>query len=113
FSGPSRIAGDDDMIARLQRVARDARQLTGGRPFDRPALHLALGVRRLHVQEGVWVSEHELQQVAFDRDLLVDLVDRGKRVVSGGRGSGAGRGGENAEDKTFHSSSSRNSHGKS
>ena len=45
FRRAARIAGDDDVVARLERVALDAAQLPGRRPFDRPALHLAVVVR--------------------------------------------------------------------
>src|SRR5947209_13637461 len=66
FRGAAWIAADDHVIARLERVVRDAVQLPGGGPLDRPALHLPLRVRRLHVDEGMRVPEHERHHLALD-----------------------------------------------
>src|SRR5437762_4001985 len=97
LDGAARVAGDDDVIARLQRVARDAGQLPGGGPLDGPALHLALRVRRLHVNERVRVAEHELHHVAFDLDLLVDDVGGGERMVRVDHGARHERGADQRE----------------
>ena len=45
---PRRVAGDDEVVADLQRVSRDAllAELAAASPFGRPALRLPLGVLR-------------------------------------------------------------------
>src|SRR5437773_10780954 len=49
----ARVTPDDDFVARLQRIARDALagQRTGAAPLHAPTLHLALVVRRHHMHE--------------------------------------------------------------
>src|SRR6266571_2338725 len=59
FDSAARVAGDDDVIARLERVVVDAVQLTRGGPFNGPALGLPLIVRGLDVHEGMRIPEHE------------------------------------------------------
>src|SRR5690554_5063850 len=78
------VAGDDHAIAGLQRVAADAvtRELARASPFDAPAMHLAVLVRRHHVHPRMRIAERELHELAFDRDLLALVVRRGERMVS-------------------------------
>ena len=56
------IANDDYVVARLQSLASDplTTQLASGAPFNGPALHDALVVGRLQLDEGVGVAIHEL-----------------------------------------------------
>src|SRR6185503_2742379 len=78
-----RVARDDDLVAGLQRLARDALtgQRAGAAPFDAPALHLAVLVGRHDVHPRVRIAEHELHELALDLDRLALVVRRGKRMV--------------------------------
>src|SRR6186713_818450 len=78
-----RVARDDHLVAGLQRLARDALagQRAGATPFDAPALHLAVLVRRHDVHPGVRIAEHELHELALDLDRLALVVRRGERVM--------------------------------
>src|SRR6516165_3966386 len=58
FGRAARVAGDDHVIARLERVVRDAVQLAGRRPLNRPALHVSILVRRFDVHERMRVPKH-------------------------------------------------------
>jgi hypothetical protein len=82
----ARVARDDDLVAGLQRVARDAlaRQRAGSAPFDAPALHLPFFVRRHHVYPRVRIAEHELHELAFDLDRLALVIRRRERMVRRG-----------------------------
>src|SRR5580692_4847856 len=73
FRIAARVAGDDDVIAGLQGVAGDAftAQLAAAAPFHRPSFHVALVVGGFDVDERMRIAEHELDQSAFDRDVLV------------------------------------------
>src|SRR5690606_8523671 len=77
------IPGDAHAIARFQRVAADALagQLPRAAPFDAPPAHLAVLVRRHHVDPRVRIAERELHELAFDRDLLALVVRRGEGMV--------------------------------
>src|SRR5579872_3013658 len=57
-----RINRHDHFIAHLQRVALDAllSQLPRRAPFERPALHHALFIRRFDLQEGVRIAEQKV-----------------------------------------------------
>src|SRR5438552_9878377 len=66
FDGAAGVAGNDDVVALFQRIARHAAQLAGGGPLDRPALHLSLIVGSHQVDEGMRITEHELHHVPFD-----------------------------------------------
>jgi hypothetical protein len=79
--GTARVAGDDHVIARLERVARDPVQLAGGGPLDGPALHLSALVGPHQVHEGMRIPEHELDHVPLDLDFLVGQVGGGERVM--------------------------------
>ena len=70
------VARDDNVIARLQRLAGDALtgQRTGAAPLDTPALHLAVFVGSHHVDPGMRIPEHELNELAFDLHGLVFVV---------------------------------------
>ena len=52
------LAGDDDVIARLDTVACHAlaSELSTGSPFDRPRLHHTFFVGRVHMQKRVRVT---------------------------------------------------------
>ena len=77
------VTRDDDLVAGLQRFARDAlaRQCAGTAPFDAPALHLAVLVGRHEVHPGVRVAEHELHERAFDLDGIAFVVRRRERMM--------------------------------
>src|SRR6184192_4221975 len=101
LGGAARVAGDDDVVAGLERIARDARELTGRGPFDRPALHLAVVVRRLDVDERVRVAEHERDHVPLDLDLLVDDVGGRKGVMGVRRRACDEEPADETEQKTY------------
>jgi hypothetical protein len=62
---PRRVAGDDDVVARLQRVSRNLPlQLRGRTPFDQVAHHLAAGILHHHVDERVWIAKLERDEIA-------------------------------------------------
>src|SRR5688572_10692189 len=85
----ARIARDHDLVARLQRFARDtlAGQRTGATPLDAPPLHLPVLVGRHDVHPRVRVAEHELHELALDLDGLALVVGRGERMMRVGRQS--------------------------
>src|SRR5688572_17571665 len=82
----ARVAGDDDFVAGLQRLASDAlpRQCAGAAPFDAPALHLAVLVGRHDVHPRMRIAEHELYELAFDLDRLALVICRRERMVRRG-----------------------------
>src|SRR5262249_45215923 len=73
---PRRIAGDDDFVADLERIALDAllRERPHAAPFKRPALHHALGVRSLHLQKRMWVAQQHFHNLAFELQILGGIV---------------------------------------
>src|SRR5690606_23706370 len=62
-------------------------QLSGTAPFHAPTLHLAVLVRGHHVDPGMRVAEHELHELAFDRDFLALVVSGRERMMRSGRQS--------------------------
>src|SRR5919197_4788424 len=105
LGGAARVADYYDVVAGLQRLARDAGHLAGRRPFDRPALHLTLVVGRFDVDERVRVAEHERHHVPFDLDLLVDDVRGSEGMMGVRRRSRDENRADETEQKTFHDSS--------
>ena len=79
----SRIANDDDMIARLQRLARDAltAECSAAAPFDGIANGLALFILAFNVDERMRIAEQELNEVALDRLLLVFEIRCRERMM--------------------------------
>src|ERR1700752_2767705 len=67
------IATNDDVVAGLQGVSRDAfpAQLASATPSNRPGLGLALVIGSLNMNERMWIPEQELYQFSFHRDGLV------------------------------------------
>src|ERR1019366_1098199 len=61
FGVAARVANDDHVVARLQSLAGNAltAELAACAPFNGPALHHALVVRRFDVDEGVRVAIQE------------------------------------------------------
>src|SRR5206468_11839572 len=94
-----RVSRHDDVIARMQRFARNTLtiQLAAGAPLDRPALSLAVLVRGFHVNKRVRVAEQELYQVSFNRDRLVLEVGGRKRMV--GLQAGASHQGHSGDEQ--------------
>src|SRR5207244_11040918 len=76
----SRIANDDDMIARLQRLARDAltAECSAAAPFDGIANGLALFILAFNVDERMRIAELELHEAALDRLFVVIEVSHSK-----------------------------------
>src|SRR5262245_59509440 len=62
------IPRDDDVIAILQGVSIDvlSAQLAGPAPLDSPTLHDALCIRRVDLNERMWITELELNQGSFN-----------------------------------------------
>src|SRR5438105_2780378 len=83
FRVAARVARDDHVVARLQRLARHALaiELEARAPLDRVAYRVTRGILALDVHERVGITEQELHQVAFDRFRLVLEVRRRERVV--------------------------------
>src|SRR5205823_3647546 len=65
---PGRAPGDDEMIARLERLDRETGLLEprGIGPFGGKFLCVSVRVDDREVQPGVWVLELEGDDVAFD-----------------------------------------------
>src|SRR5690606_15703937 len=97
----SRIARDDDVVTGPEGIARDAlpRKLAGSAPFDAPALHFAVLVRRHDMHPGMRIAEHELDQLALDLDFLALVVRRRERVMRRSSDAGHQRRGHGHSDQ--------------
>src|SRR5438034_4030603 len=75
---PSGVANDDDVVAGFQRFAGDALtpKLAAAAPFDSPSNGFSLLIFAFHMHERMWIAEQELNQIAFNRLLLVFEVGR-------------------------------------
>src|SRR6267142_130846 len=85
----SRRAGDDHLVAGLERSARyaGAAELAGPAPLDVVDGRRAVLLLHVHVHEGMRIPEDELHDLTFDRDRLRLEVGRREGVV---RERGAG-----------------------
>ena len=66
------IAGDDNHIAGPQRFPSHAllTELSCASPFHGPALHFAFVIGRHHMHERMRITPQELDEFAFDSELL-------------------------------------------
>src|SRR4051812_37416314 len=71
-----RIAGDDDVVARVQRIASDTLlpKQAAGTPLYGPTLHHALVVLGRNREKRMGIAEHELHEIALNGHLLVFKV---------------------------------------
>ena len=69
----TRRSCDDDMIARLQRLTRDALlpKLTTTTPFDGISNRFAALLRDHHMHERVWIPIQELHEIPFNGLFLI------------------------------------------
>src|SRR5262245_6793843 len=72
----SGVAGNDHFISSLQCTSGDAlaAQRRCSAPLDCPTLHHALCIRRLNVDERMWISKIELDNLAGKLDLFCTVV---------------------------------------
>src|SRR5687767_4093064 len=76
------VAGDDDLVTRLDGVSRNfALQLPGRAPFDDVAVHRPVLLLHHHVHEGVRAAEQELHDLPLDRHRLIFKIGRRKRMM--------------------------------
>src|SRR5215831_10452905 len=78
------VAHDHQMVAGFQGFPRDSltRQRAAATPLDGVLDSLALIVLAFDMDERMWVAEYELDQITFDRLLLVFKVGGRKGMVT-------------------------------
>jgi hypothetical protein len=77
-------------------------QLRRATPLDGPSLHHSLLIRRLNVNKGMRVPEHELHELSLKLDLFADIVGRAVRVMRIGCGAGEQRSREHEKNDFTH-----------
>src|SRR5882672_1351674 len=99
-----RTPGDDDAIARFQRVFVDAPLLQARRagPLGGNLAHGAGLVFGVHMNPRVWTAVVDLHDLAFDRDPLVLEVVGRERVVGRGRNARRNAHQNECQQRTFH-----------
>jgi len=77
--GPHRITRNDNGVADLERVSVDtvSSQLAPAGPLNRPPF----AIRGFDVNEGVRITEQELDHFSFDLYLLAQVVCARERMV--------------------------------